>query len=628
MRNHPLARMGIALAVWLCASEAAAVAADPPARHALAMHGEPKYPPGFRHFDYVAPDAPKGGRVTLSVTGSFDTLNPFTVKGVPAAGLADTYDTLMVGSLDEPFTQYPLVAESVRVPDDRSWVEFTLNPAARFNDGQPVEPADVIFTFDTLRRTHPFYGAYYAGVADVRTVGERAVRFEFKPGDNRELPLILGQLPVLPEHYWKDRDFQSTTLQPPPGSGPYRIATVDPGRSIGYTLVEDYWGRDLPVNVGRHNFGTITYDYYLDPTVALQAFKGGLVDFRIESTAKDWATAYVMPEVRSGKLHLEEIPVKVPAGMQGFVFNTRRPVFQDPRVRYAIAQAFDFRWANRVLFYGAYTRTDSYFENSDLAAEGLPDEAGLRLLEPLRGDLPEEVFTTRYEPPSAATPAELRANLLKARDLLEEAGWVIRDGRRVNARTGQPLTFEILLDNPAFERVALPLVDNLQRLGITARVRTVDSAQYQNRIRDFDFDMTVHVWGQSLSPGNEQRNYWTSAAADEPGSENLAGIRSPAVDRLVERVIAAKTREELQTATAALDRALLWGHYVIPHWYSEVIRVAYWDKLAHPVDLPPYGIAFDAWWVRSADTAAGKAAGAAGSSGTPPAAPSRERGRP
>lgn len=607
MRNRPLVRMAVALAVWVAASGPAG-AAEPPARHALAMHGEPEYPPGFAHFDYVRPDAPKGGVVTLSVTGSFDTLNPFTVRGVPAAGLADTYDTLMVGSLDEPFTQYPLVAESVRVPDDRSWVEFTLNPAARFDDGHPIGTGDVIFTFDTLRRTHPFYGAYYAGVAEVRAVGERTVRFDFKPGDNRELPLILGQLPVLPEHHWKDRDFQATTLDPPPGSGPYRIASRDPGRSITYQRVEDYWARDLPVNVGRHNFGTITYDYYLDPTVALQAFKGGLVDFRIESTAKDWATAYIMPEVRSGALHLEEIPVKVPAGMQGFVFNTRRPVFEDPRVRYAIAQAFDFRWANRVLFYRAYNRTDSYFENSDLAAEGLPGEAERRLLEPLRDQLPPEVFTTRYQPPSAATPAELRANLLKSRDLLEEAGWVIRDGRRVNARTGQPLDFEILLDNPAFERVALPLVDNLQRLGITARVRTVDSAQYQNRVRDFDFDMTVHVWGQSLSPGNEQRNYWSSAAAGEPGSGNLAGIRSPAVDRLVEQVIAATTREDLETATAALDRALLWGHYVIPHWYSPVIRVAYWDKLSHPDDLPPYGIAFDTWWVEASRTDAGAAA--------------------
>lgn len=602
MRRPAFRAAAMTLAFWPCAVPAVhtVAAAEPAPRQALAMHGEPKYPPGFNHFDYVAPDAPKGGSITLSVTGSFDTLNPFTVRGVPAAGLADTYDTLMVGSLDEPFTQYPLVAESVRVPEDRSWVEFTLNPAARFHDGREIRPEDVVFTFDTLRRTHPFYGAYYAGVADRRAVGDRTVRFDFQPGDNRELPLILGQLPVLPAHHWKDRDFEATTLVPPLGSGPYRITAVDPGRSITYQRVEGYWARDLPVNRGRHNIGMVTHDYYRDPTVALQAFKGGLVDFRIENTAKDWATAYVMPEVRSGRLHLEEIPVKVPAGMQGFVFNTRRPIFDDPRVRYAVAHAFDFRWANRVLFYGAYTRTDSYFENSDLAAEGLPGPAELRLLEPLRAQLPPEVFSTRYELPSTATPRELRANLLKARDLLEEAGWVVRDGRRVNARTGQPLTFEILLDNPSFERVALPLIDNLERLGISARVRTVDSAQYQNRVRDFDFDMIVHVWGQSLSPGNEQRDYWSSAAADRPGSRNVAGIRDPAVDRLVEAVIAANTREELEAGTAALDRALLWGHYVIPHWYSDVVRVAYWDKLAHPGGLPPYGIAFDAWWVRPA----------------------------
>ena len=503
----------------------------------------------------------------------------------------------MIESLDEPFTEYPLIAETVELPPDRSWVAFTLRPQARFHDGTRIEVKDVIFTFDMLRRAHPFYRAYYANVAKVEQTDERTVRFTFAPGDNRELPLILGQLPVLPRHYWENRDFESTTLDPPLGSGPYRISRLEPGRSITYERVPDYWGRDLPINVGRFNFGSIRYDYYFDAGVALQAFNGGLVDFRVESVAKSWATAYDRRAVASGRLKMEEIPVETPAGMQGFVFNTRRPIFADRRVRYAIAQAFDFEWANRVLFYSAYKRAGSYFENSDLAAEGLPSADELKLLEPLRGKIPDEVFTTPYHPPSAGNLGAVRGNLLKARDLLDQAGWVIRDGRRVNARTGMPLTFTILLDNPSMERVALPFVANLRRLGIDAGVRTVDTSQYQNRLQDFDFDMTVGVWGESLSPGNEQRDYWTSQAADRPGSRNLAGIRSEAVDRLVDLLISATTRDELRTRSAALDRVLLWGHYVIPHWYAGVTRVAYWNKLEHPRNLPPYGIAFDAWWI-------------------------------
>lgn len=581
----------------LALSAGVATGAADDARHGIAMYGEPKYGKGFPHFDYVDPEAPKGGSVTLSALGGFDTLNPYTIRGVPAAGIAEIFDTLMVEALDEPFTQYPLVAETVEVPPDRSWVAFTLRPEARFHDGTAIGVKDVIFTFETLRRTHPFYRAYYQNVGKVEQIGERTVKFSFVPGDNRELPLILGQLPVLPRHYWEGRDFEATTLDPPLGSGPYRIAHLEPGRSITYERVPDYWGRDLPVNVGRFNFGSIRYEYYFDPGVALQAFNGGLVDFRVENVAKNWATAYDKGAVATGRLKMEEIPIKTPAGMQGFVFNTRRPVFSDPRVRHAVAEAFDFEWANRVLFYGAYKRAGSYFENSDMAAEGLPSANEMKLLEPLRGKIPDEVFKMPYQPPSAGNPGAVRENLLKARDLLDEAGWVIRDGRRVNAETGMPLTFTILLNSPSMERVALPFVANLRRLGIDARVRTVDTAQYQNRLQDFDFDMTVGVWGQSLSPGNEQRDFWTSQAADRPGSRNLAGIRSEAVDRLVDLLISATTREELRTRASALDRVLLWGHYVIPHWYAGAIRVAYWNKLEHPDDLPPYGIAFDAWWV-------------------------------
>lgn len=595
-RPSPLRVLALLAALALPAPALAQAAPSEPS-HALAMHGEPKYGPGFEHFDYVNPDAPKGGAVTLSAVGSYDTLNPFTVRGVPAVGLGMIYDTLMVAPEDEAFTQYPLLAESIRVPEDRSWVEFVLRPEARFHDGHPVTAEDVIFSFDILRETHPFYGAYYAGVEEVEALDERSVRFSFRPGDNRELPLILGQLPVLPAHYWESRDFSRTTLEPPLGGGPYRIARVDPGRSITYERVEDYWGRNLPVNAGRHNFGSLTYDYYLDPTVALQAFKAGLVDFRVETSAKDWATAYRVPARERGDLILEEIEDETPSGMQGFVFNTRRPVFSDPKVRLALAHAFDFEWANRVLFHGAYKRTDSYFENSELASEGTPGPAELALLEPLRGALPEEVFTRDYDPPGVEGEHGLRQNLVEAHRLLEEAGWVLRDGRRVQAETGAPFEFEILLADPNMQRIALPVVANLRRLGIEAGIRVVDSSQYVNRVQNFDFDMITMVWGQSLSPGNEQHGYWTCESAAMPGSRNFAGVCNEAVDALVEHVIAAETREDLVAATRALDRALLWGHYVIPHFHAGVTRVAYWDKLSHPEPLPPYGIAFDAWWV-------------------------------
>ncbi|MGQ9370055.1 extracellular solute-binding protein [Azospirillum sp. ST 5-10] len=589
----------IAALILALAAATGAHASEP--RHALALYGEPKYGPEFRHFGYVNPDAPKGGAVALSAVGSFDTLNPYTLKGVPAAGLGSMYDTLMASSDDETFTQYGLLAETVEVADDLSWVRFVLRPQARWHDGRPVTAADVAFSFDVLTTNHPFYKGYYAGVRAVEVEGERAVRFLFNPGDNRELPLILGQLPVLPRHYWQGRDFAKSTLEPPLGSGPYRIARVDPGRSIVYERVTDYWGRDLPVNAGRHNFGSIAYEYYRDTAVALQAFRSGLVDFRAENAAKTWATGYDVAEIADGRIVKEEIPHRNPAGMQGYVFNTRRPIFQDPRVRYAIAHAFDFEWTNATLLYGAYTRTDSYFDNSDLQSRGVPDTPQLALLEPLRGQVPDEVFLRPYEPPSTDGPNGLRRNLLTAQRLLEDAGWEIRDGVRVNAGTGRALEFEILLDSPTFERITLPFVANLRRLGIRATVRTVDAAQYQNRVRDFDFDMVVHVWPQSLSPGNEQRGFWGAAAADSPGSENLAGVRSPAVDRLIDAIVQATTRKGLESAVAALDRVLLWSHYVVPHWHSGVYRVAYWRRLHRPDVLPPYALAFDAWWVDAAD---------------------------
>jgi microcin C transport system substrate-binding protein len=588
--------LSLAATLVLAASETRG--APPVARHGLSMYGELKYGPDFRHFAYVDAAAPKGGDVKLEALGTFDTLNPFVLKGVPAVGMLDTFDTLMTGSSDEAFAEYGLVAESAEVAPDRSWVAFTLRPEARFHDGSPITVDDVVWTFQTLRtKGHPFYRSYYAQVADVAASGPRTVRFTFKRGENRELPLIVGQMPVLSRAYWSGRAFDRTTLEAPLGSGPYRVVLVEQGRSITYRRVPDYWAARLPVNVGRHNFDTIRYDYYRDNVVSLEAFKGGEYDFRQENVAKNWATAYNVPAVAQGRIRRELIDNEIPTGMQGFVYNTRRPVFGDPRVRQALTYAFDFEWTNAHLFYGAYTRTRSYFSNSELASRGLPSPDELQVLGPFRGRVPPEVFTAEYRPPSTEGEDGLRRNLLSALRMLEGAGWVVRDGRLVQARTGAPLTFEILLNDPSFERIALPFAKNLERLGVTARVRTVDTAQYQYRLDNFDFDMTVVVWGQSLSPGNEQLDYWGSEKASIPGSRNLAGIRDPAIDALIGLLIAAPDRPSLIARTRALDRVLLWGHYVVPHWHIRAFRVAYWNKFGRPAMAPRYALGFETWWI-------------------------------
>ena len=571
----------------------------PPVRpaHGLSIHGDLKYGPGFSHFGYVDPRAPKGGSVTLRAIGTFDNLNPFILKGVPAAGIGNTFDTLTVASTDEPSSEYGLVAETIETPADRAWVAFTLRAAARFHDGSPMTVEDVIWTFDTLRtRGHPLYRSYYAQVASVAKTGPRTVKFTFKGNENRELPVIVGQLPVLSKAYWTSHDFAKTTLQAPLGSGPYRVESLEPGRSITYRRVKDYWAAALPVNVGRHNFDTIRYDYYRDDVVALEAFKAGAYDFRAENSSKNWATAYDVPPVRDGRIRKEAIPNEVPTGMQGWVYNTRRPIFSDPRVRAALAAAFDFEWSNAHLFYKAYTRTRSYFSNSELASRGLPTEAELKVLAPFRGRVSDEVFRREYRPPSTE-PGGLRPNLIHALDLLKQAGWVVRDMRLVNTQTGRPLTFEILLDDPNWERIALPFVKNLERLGVSARVRTVDSAQYEHRMKQFDFDMTVGLFSQSLSPGNEQVDFWASTSATTPGSRNLAGVRDPAVDRLIELVISAPDRPALVGRTRALDRVLLWGHYIIPHFHITAFRVAYWNRFGRPAVSPKYDLGFETWWI-------------------------------
>jgi microcin C transport system substrate-binding protein len=572
--------------------------------HAFSMYGDLKYPAGFPHFQYVNPEAPKGGDVKLAAIGTFDTLNPFVLKGVPAAGIGGVFDTLTVSSDDEPFSQYGLIAETIEIPADRSWVAFTLRPQARFHDGSPITVEDVIWTFDALKtKGRPFYRAYYAQVTKAEKVGERKVRFLFGPGDNRELPLIVGQLPVLSRAYWSQRDFEKTTLEPPLGSGAYRVESLDPGRSVTYRRVKDYWAAKLPVNVGRENFDSIRYDYYRDSTVAIEALKSGEYDFRQENVAKNWATAYATPAVTRGLLKKEEIPNEVPTGMQGFVFNMRRPIFQDARVRRALGYAFDFEWSNKTLFYGAYTRTKSYFSNSELASSGMPSGEELKTLEPFRGKVPDEVFTRAYEPPATDGTGNIRDGVREALRLLGEAGWTVKGQKLVNGR-GEPMQFEILLNDSTWERIALPFAKNLERLGITARVRVVDAAQYEKRQDDYDFDVIVTVWAQSLSPGNEQREFWGSQTAGERGSRNLAGIKDPVVDRLIDLVIQAPDRPSLVARTRALDRVLLWGYYVIPHWHIRAFRVVYWDKFARPAVSPKYALGFDTWWVDAQKEAA------------------------
>jgi microcin C transport system substrate-binding protein len=568
--------------------------------HALAMLAEPKYGPGFAHFGYVNPDAPKGGTVVFWAEGSFDSFNPFIIKGDPAAGSTQPFETLMVGSLDEPFSEYGLLAESVTVPDDLAWVAFDLRPEARWHDGRPVTPEDVVFSFETLTtKGNPFYRAYYANVARAERTGERQVRFTFDgAGQNRELPLIMGQMTVLPRHYYEGREFDRTTLEPPLGSGPYRVKAFDAGRSVTLERVADYWGRDLPVNRGRNNFDTVRYEYYRDSDVALEAFKAGQYDLRLENSAKRWATGYTGPAVDRGLIKVERLPISTAGRMQGYAFNLRRPLFQDRRVREALGYAFDFEWSNKTLFYGQYERIRSYFHGKEaLMSSGLPKPEELALLEPFRDRLPPEVFAQEYRPPQTDGSGNIRDNLRQGLRLLRSAGWEVRDGVLTNAATGQRMEFEILLSSADQERIAGPFAQNLERMGARARLRTIDPAQYQRRTDEFDFDVTVEIWGQSSSPGNEQRDFWGSRAADTPGSRNTVGIKDPVVDALVDRIIHAPDRRALEVACHALDRVLLWGHYVVPHFTDRGVRAAYWDKFGRPETLPTEGLDLFAWWI-------------------------------
>src|SRR3954465_3617367 len=513
--RRPIFALGLAFLVGVGGATAPIVPASAAPSHGLSLFGDLKYGPDFKNFEYANPSAPKGGTMRLSAIGTFDSLNPYIVKGVAAAGMGQTFDTLMLTSEDEPGSEYGLIAESADLAPDRKSVLYTLRKEARFRDGSPITPDDVIWTFNTLReKGQPMYRSYYGDVDKVERDGERGIRFSFKSAENRELPRIVGQMPILSKKYWEGRDFAKTTLDAPLGSGPYKVESVDPGRSITYRRVPDYWAAALPVRKGRNNVGEIRYDYYRDGTIALEALKAGQYDVRLENSSKAWATGYDGPAPRRGLLKKDEIPNELPRGMQGFAYNLRRPLFQDPRVREALAYAFDFEWSNKNLFYGAYQRTCSYFDNSELAATGVPQGEELKILEKFRGQIPEQVFTTEYAPPKYDGSGNIRDGVRAALKLLKEAGWTFKGERLVNDETGQPFEFEILLDNPQFERIVLPFVKNLERMGITARVRTVDNAQYQKRMETFDYDMAVVAFGESLSPGNEQREYWASQSAD------------------------------------------------------------------------------------------------------------------
>lgn len=571
-------------------------------RHAIAMHGEPALPADFQQFPYADPAARPGGSLRTAMPGTFDTLNPYTVRGRRAAGWTHSIETLMARSWDEPFTLYGLIAETVETPADRSWVQFVLREEARWHDGTPITAEDIVFSWAILRdQGRPNHRTYYKRIERADAIDAKTVRFTFARvaggSYDREMPLVMAQMPVLSQAWWQNRAFDQTTLEPLMGSGPYRIGAMEAGRYIEYHRDPDYWGRDLPVNRHLYNFDTIRYDYYRDNTIAIEAFKAGNLDYRRETDPGRWRTAYTSPALDDGRILLERIPHGRPEPARALIFNTRRPPFDDRLVRLAFNHALDFEWMNRALFHGAYNRTESYYPNSELAARGLPGPLELAQLDPLRSELPSALFEEPFALPQTdgSGPSGLRRNLRRASALLREAGYPVRGGRRIG-RDGQPVSFEILLADSSDERVALEFARGLERLGVEARVRTVDSAQYTERLAQFDFDMTIHYWISTLSPGNEQLFYFGSAAADQAGSRNYAGIRSDAVDTLAASLGTAPSREELVARSRALDRALLWGYYTVPLFHLGADLIARWSHIRRPAVTPLYGVVVEAWW--------------------------------
>lgn len=565
---------------------------------AIAQYGTPKYKPGFKHFDYVNPEAPKGGLVRYNTTGAFDTLNPYISKGDPAPSISLIYDGLMTATIDDAGTSYGLIGEKFEYPEDHSWIIVHLNPKAKWHDGKQITADDVVWSFNTLtEKGSPIYRSYFKDIGEVTALDAGRVKFEITNPKNREALSSVGGFAILPKHYWETRDFTKPTIEIPLGSGAYRIKKVDPGKSITYELFPDYWAKDLPVNVGLNNYKYLRYDVYNDLNVAREAFKAGDLDFWTEYTSKDWVTGYDIPAVRDGRIIKREIKHKRSQGFQAHIMNLRRDVFKDPRVRQALLYAFDFEWMNKTLFYDRYQRINSFFSNTDYAANTPLTEAELALLEPYRGQLPPEVFTTPYAPPVNDGSGRIRKQLKKADALLKEAGWVIKDGKRVHQETGKELTFEKIEYDPRVVGSFKSFADNLKRLGITVTQRMMDTSQYINRRRDFDFDMISLRLIMPELPGNEQRDLWTSAGADRPGSLNLMGLKNPVVDELVEKLGTAKTKEELRTYVRVLDRVLTWQHFWIPQYYNDTDIMAYWDMFAFPDVLPERGLVTSAGWI-------------------------------
>ena len=588
------------------AAAAEPVAADLPRHHALSLIGDPKYGPDFKHFDWVNPDAPKGGVVRFATEGTFDSLNPYSIKGVPAGAVGMIYDSLMAGSPDEESTEYGLVAEWVSYPPDYSWAKFGLRPEARFHDGTPITPEDGIFSLDALKKAHPMDARYYKNVVKAEKTGDHEVTFTFDLAGNRELPQILGQLTVFPKHFWEatgkngqPRDLSKSTLEIPLGSGPYKVKEFNTGNRIVLERVADYWAKDLPVMKGQWNFGELRFQYFRERTAAFEDFKAGRADFWRENTASAWSTQFDFEAIKKGWVKKEAIPTKGVARMQGFVFNTRRDKFKDPRVRQAFNYAFNFEDLNRSVLFGQYTRVGSYFDNSELAAKGLPEGRELAILKEYEKDLPPELFTTEWKNPVYTQPEDMRKNLGMAMKLLNEAGWQVRPGSSVlTNEAGQPLTVEFLLGSDAFQRHVAHYISSLQKIGVQASIRVVDDAQYGQRETNFDFDIIIDSFPQSMSPGNEQRDFWGSGAADQPGSRNTIGIKNPVIDALIEKLVLAPDREGVVAYTKALDRVLLWGNYLVPQWYNPYEWVATWDVFGRPEKLPSLTSAFtQIWWV-------------------------------
>ena len=598
------------LAVLAAISSTATIASaeDKVWHHGVTLDDALKYPQGFARFDYVNPDAPKKGTLRLSQEGTYDTFNPVLAKGEAAAGVALVFDTLLKSADDEVSTSYGLLAEGVSWPDDVSEATFRLRAEAKWADGQPVTPEDVIFSFNKLKEHNPLYYNYYRHVTEAVKTGERDVTFRFDEKNNRELPQILGQFSIIPKHWWeatgadgKPRDISRTTLEPVMGSGPYKIAAFSAGSTIRYERREDYWGKDLPVNVGQNNFAAMTYTYFGDRDVEFEAFRAGNIDYWYENLAARWETAYDFPAIKDGRVIREEIenPFRATGVMQALVPNMRRDKFKDERVREALNYAFDFEELNRTIAFSAYKRVDSYFWGTELASKGLPEGDEKALLDGLKDKVPAEVFTTPYTNPVGGDPQKARENLRKAIGLMKEAGYELKGNRMVNAKTGEPFTFEILLSAATFERWMVPFSQNLRKIGIEASIRTVDASQYTNRVRSFDYDAIWTVWADTLHPGNEQADYWGSAAVKREGSKNYAGIADPAVDALIEKITYAQKRADLIPAVHALDRVLLAHNYVIPLFYGNTARIAYSSQLAHPAELPHYSTGFpDVWWAK------------------------------